>query len=124
MTALSGRERRAASAIASPSGCIRTLCVWLWRLDVVNRRDAALACDAVLVQDLGLGDQGFLMNNEAYVSQYLDHHIARHPRLDHVMMSRQNLSQGGTYPWVEHGCLEGAAGFATDFRQLMGPEPS
>ena len=96
-------------------------CVWLWRLDVVNRRDAALACDAVLVQDLGLGDQGFLMNNEAYASQYLDHHIARHPRLDHVMMSRQNLSQGGTYPWVEHGCLEGAAGFATDFRQFMGP---
>ena len=96
-------------------------CVWLWRLDVVNRRDAALACDAVLVQDLGLGDQGFLMNNEAYASQYLDHHIARHPRLDHVMMSRQNLSQGGTYPWAGHGCLEGAAGFATDFRQFMGP---
>ena len=36
-------------------------------------------------------------------------------------MSRQNLSQGGTYPWVAHGCLEGAAGFATDFRQVMGP---
>jgi 1,2-beta-oligoglucan phosphorylase len=36
-------------------------------------------------------------------------------------MSRQNLSQGGTYPWTAHGCLQGAAGFATDFRQLMGP---
>src|ERR1700733_11172029 len=96
-------------------------CVWLWRLDVVNRRDAALACDAVLVQDLGLGDQGFLMNNEAYVSQYLDHHVAHHPRLNHVLMGRQNLSQGGAYPWAAHGCLEGAEGFATDFRQLMGP---
>ncbi len=37
-------------------------------------------------------------------------------------MGRQNLSQGGAYPWAAHGCLEGAAGFATDFRQLMGPE--
>ena len=95
--------------------------VWLWRLDVVNRRDSELSCDAVFLQDLGLGDQGFLMNNEAYVSQYLDHHVAQHPRLNHVVMSRQNLSQGGTYPWIAHGCLEGAAGFATDVRDVMGP---
>ena len=118
---MSGRESRAASAIGSPSGCIRALNAWLWRVEVVNRRDSELSCDAVLIQDLGLGDQGFLMNNEAYASQYLDHHIAQHPRLNHVLMSRQNLSQGGTYPWAAHGCLEGAAGFATDFRQLMGP---
>ncbi len=39
-----------------------------------------------------------------------------------VLMGRQNLSQGGAYPWAAHGCLEGAAGFATDFRQFMGPE--
>ena len=94
---------------------------WFWRVEVVNRRDEELPCDAVLIQDLGLGDQGFLMNNEAYASQYLDHHVAHHPRLNHVLMGRQNLSQGGAYPWVAHGCLEGAAGFATDFRQLMGP---
>ena len=57
---------------------------WLWRLEVVNRRDSELSCDAVFIQDLGLGDQGFLMNNEAYASQYIDHHVARHPRLNHV----------------------------------------
>jgi 1,2-beta-oligoglucan phosphorylase len=95
--------------------------LWLWRLEVVNRRDSELPCDAVLIQDLGLGGQGFLMNNEAYVSQYLDHHVAQHPRLNHILMCRQNLSQGGAYPWTAHGCLEGAAGFATDFRQVMGP---
>jgi 1,2-beta-oligoglucan phosphorylase len=95
---------------------------WFWRVEVVNRRDEALSCDAVLIQDLGLGDQGFLMNNEAYASQYLDHHVAHHPRLNHVLMGRQNLSQGGAYPWAAHGCLEGAEGFATDYRQLMGPE--
>ena len=94
--------------------------VWLWRVDVANRRDNELLCDAVFIQDLGLGEQGFLMNNEAYASQYLDHFVAQHPRMNHVLMSRQNLSQGGRYPWTAHGCFEGAVGFATDFRQLMG----
>ncbi|HEY1862565.1 MAG TPA: cellobiose phosphorylase [Roseiarcus sp.] len=93
---------------------------WFWRVEVVNRRAEELPCDAVFIQDLGLGDQGFLMNNEAYASQYMDHHIARHSRLNDVLMARQNLSQGGAHPWTMHGCLEGAAGFATDFRQLMG----
>jgi cellobiose phosphorylase len=95
--------------------------VWLWRLDVVNSGDSELPCDAVFIQDLGLGEQGFLMNNEAYACQYLDHHIEQHPSMNYVLMSRQNLSQGGAYPWTAHGCLQGAAGFATDFRQLMGP---
>jgi 1,2-beta-oligoglucan phosphorylase len=95
--------------------------LWLWRVEVVNGRDKELPCDAIFVQDLGLGEKGFLMNNEAYASQYLDHHVARHPRMKSVLMGRQNLSQGGGYPWIAHGCIEGAAGFATDFRQLMGP---
>jgi len=94
---------------------------WFWRLDVVNDREGDAPCDAVFIQDLGLGDQGFLMNNEAYASQYLDHHIARHRRWIVILMSRQNLSQGGAHPWAAHGCLEGAADFATDFRQVMGP---
>ena len=107
-------------AIGSRSGCIRAE-----RLALAargrNRRDSELPCDAVFIQDLGLGERGFLMSNEAYASQYLDHFVARHPRLNHVLMSRQNLSQGGAHPWTAHGCLEGAAGFATDFRELIGP---
>jgi len=67
--------------------------LWQWRVEAVNLRDSELPCDAVFIQDLGLGEQGFLMNNEAYASQYLDHHIAHHPRLNHVLMSRQNLSR-------------------------------
>ena len=38
-----------------------------------------------------------------------------------VVMSRQNLAQGTAHPWVAHGCLEGAAAFATDAMQLLGP---
>ncbi len=95
--------------------------VWLWRLTVENRRETELPCDALFVQDLGLADPNFLMSNEAYACQYLDHFVAPHPRAGYVVMSRQNLAQGGAHPWAAHGCLEGADGFATDLRELFGP---
>ncbi|MDQ6868734.1 MAG: cellobiose phosphorylase [Pseudomonadota bacterium] len=94
---------------------------WLWCLEVTNIGEAARAIDAILIQDIGLGDRGFLMTNEAYASQYIDHHIARHPRYGLVVMSRQNLAQDGRHPWVVHGCLDGSCGFATDGMQLFGP---
>jgi 1,2-beta-oligoglucan phosphorylase len=96
--------------------------LWLWRLEVANTRASAVTCDALLVQDVGLGDRGFLMNNEAYASQYIDHHVARHARCGPVVMSRQNLAQSSGHPWVAHGCFEGASGFATDAMQLLGPQ--
>lgn len=95
--------------------------LWLWRVAVTNRTASPLTGDAIFVQDVGLAARGFLMNGEAYASQYIDHHIAVHPRFGPVIMSRQNFKQAGGYPWVAHGCLEGAAGFATDAMQLFGP---
>jgi len=94
---------------------------WLWEVTVRNHRREALPCDAVLVQDLGLGEPGFVMANEAYASQYLDHQPVRDARLGHVLMSRQNLPQAARHPWVLHACLEGAVGFATDLHQITGP---
>ena len=95
--------------------------LWQWRVWIRNAGADALHCDAILIQDLGLGDPGFLMNNEAYASQYLDHQVAQHSRMGPILMGRQNLAQNGAYPWVAHGCLEGALGYATDLLQLMGP---
>lgn len=95
--------------------------LWLWRVLVENTGARPVTCDATLAQDIGLGSRGFVMGNEAYASQYIDHHVARHPRFGPVVMSRQNLAQGGAHPWVAHGCLEGAATFATDATQLLGP---
>lgn len=95
--------------------------LWLWRTEIVNGRPEAATCDVLLVQDVGLGERAFLMNNEAYASQYIDHHIAHHLECGPVVMSRQNLAQQGCHPWVAHGCCEGAAGFATDAMQLFGP---
>ncbi|MBB4301077.1 cellobiose phosphorylase [Rhodobium orientis] len=96
--------------------------VWLWRIDVTNGGKNPIRCDAVLMQDLGLADRGFLTNNEAFACQYLDHHIAEAPDIGPVIMTRQNLAQWDAHPWLAHGCLDGTAGFATDFRQVLGPD--
>ncbi len=95
--------------------------VWLWQIEVTSTGGVALPCDAIMVQDIGLGDRGFIQNNEAYVSQYIDHHVAQDPGLGPVIMSRQNLAQGGRWPWALQGCLDGAVSFATDALQLFGP---
>jgi cellobiose phosphorylase len=95
---------------------------WMWTVEVENSSSRTQAIDAILVQDIGLGERSFLMNNEAYASQYIDHHIARHERYGPVPMNRQNLDQSGRHPWVAHGCLDGACGFATDAMQLFGPQ--
>src|SRR5258706_9208868 len=94
---------------------------WLWRVEATNAGEVAMPIDAILVQDLGLGVRAFVTNNEAYASQYIDHHIARDARCGPVVMSRQNLAQDGKHPWVVHGCLDGASAFATDAMQVFGP---
>ena len=100
---------------------LRDVAAWLWRSEATNERSDDVPIDAILIQDLGLGLRGFVTNNEAYASQYIDHHIARHERYGPVIASRQNLAQNGAHPWVAHGCLDGAASFATDAMQLFGP---
>ena len=95
--------------------------LWLWRLDVKISGADEVPCDAILVQDLGLGPRGFVMNNEAYASQYIDHTVPTHPRFGPVVMSRQNMAQDERHPWIAHGCFDGASSFATDALQLFGP---
>jgi len=95
---------------------------WMWHVQLSNAGDTPVPLDAIFVQDIGIAARGFLTNSEAYASQYIDHHIADHPRCGPVLMCRQNLAQDGKYPWIVHGCLEGAGGFATDAMQLFGPK--
>ncbi|OWV74031.1 cellobiose phosphorylase [Rhizobium sp. R339] len=93
---------------------------WFWRVSLRHLKRGNVPVDLVLVQDLGLGDRGFLMNSEAYASQYVDHHIAEHETFGPVLMNRQNLKQSGARnPWIVQGCLEGAAAYATDAIQLV-----
>ncbi|MBZ9936327.1 cellobiose phosphorylase [Mesorhizobium sp. BR1-1-16] len=95
--------------------------LWFWRITVTNESREAIPFDLISAQDVGLGGRGFLMGSEAYASQYLDHHVETHPDFGPVVMSRQNLDQGGRHPWLVQGCLNGATAFATDAMQLFGP---
>ncbi|MBX4915004.1 GH36-type glycosyl hydrolase domain-containing protein [Rhizobium bangladeshense] len=93
---------------------------WFWRGSFRHLKRGTLPVDLVIVQDVGLGDRGFLMNSEAYASQYIDHHIADHKAYGPVLMNRQNLKQpGARNPWLVQGCLNGAVAYATDAIQLV-----
>ena len=95
---------------------------WQWRVVAENRRDAPVDADAVMLQDVGLGDRGFVQNNEAYASQYIDHQPVDHPDLGHVLLCRQNLPQGGDarHPWLMLGCSPRCVAYATDAFQSVG----
>ena len=95
--------------------------LWLWRVTVTNEGSDPRRCAATLVQDLGLGERGFVLGNGAFASQYIDHHVALHPAHGPVILSRQNLAQRGAHPWAAHACLGGAASYATDGAQFFGP---
>ncbi|ANL37012.1 MULTISPECIES: GH36-type glycosyl hydrolase domain-containing protein [Rhizobium] len=98
----------------------RSETAWFWRASIRHLKEGTLPADLVLIQDVGLGDRGFLMNSEAYASQYVDHHIAEHKAYGCVVINRQNLKQaGGRNPWLAQGCLDGAVGYATDAIQLV-----
>lgn len=94
---------------------------WLWRVTLERLEPGAVTVDVLMAQDLGLGQRGFLMSNEAFASQYIDHQVERHARFGPVVLSRQALAQDGRHPWVALACLDGAASFATDALQLFGP---
>ena len=95
---------------------------WSWDVRLWNPEGCReRPFDLVFVQDIGLAGRDFLMTNEAYASQYLDHTSLVDPELGHVLATRQNLDQEGRHPFVMHGCLDGAVSFATDLEQILGP---
>jgi 1,2-beta-oligoglucan phosphorylase len=93
---------------------------WFWTLTLANGTGRRLSVDAVLAQDIGLAHEVAVRNSELYTSQYIDHTILNDEELGFLICSRQNLPQGEAFPWVMHGCLEGAAGFLTDGFQFYG----
>src|SRR6188472_3006703 len=83
-----------------------TTTAWMWCVEATNASTRSTSVDAILVQDLGLGSRAFVTGNEAYASQYIDHHVAHDAGYGPVVMSRQNLAHDGSHPWVAHGCLD------------------
>ena len=93
---------------------------WFWTLGLTNTSSRRLSLDAVLAQDLGIANEAAVRSSEPYTSQYIDHTILDDEELGFLICSRQNLPQDEAFPWVMHGCLEGAVGFLTDGFQFYG----
>jgi 1,2-beta-oligoglucan phosphorylase len=93
---------------------------WFWTISLANATGRRLGLDAVLAQDLGIANEAAVRSNELYTSQYIDHTILEDEDLGFLICSRQNLPQDGAFPWIMHGCLDGAVGFLTDGFQFYG----
>ena len=99
----------------------RRLPAWSWRILIENCGGGAVEIEAILGQDLGLGDEGGVRMNEAFNSQYLDLLPVKDPALGWVILARQNqAAAGGRHPWLAVGCPDGAAAFCTDGTQFFG----
>ncbi len=94
--------------------------MWFWTLRFANATARPLSLDAVLSQDLGIAHEAAVRTSELYTSQYIDHTTLRDEGLGFLICSRQNLPQAGAFPWIMHGCLDGAVGFLTDGFQFYG----
>lgn len=88
---------------------------WFWRVQLSGSGEAEL----VYGQDLGNAAKGAVQSNEAYVSQYIDHHVS-HDKDRIVLSSRQNQPQNGQFPLVEQGSFQALKGFSTDGYQFFG----
>ncbi len=93
---------------------------WFWTVQVANASGRRMSVDAVLAQDVGIAHEAAVRSNELYTSQYIDHTILEDEDLGFLVCSRQNLPQGGAFPWLMHGCLDRAVGFLTDGFQFYG----
>jgi len=94
--------------------------MWFWTIELRNATRGRARFDAVLAQDLGIAHEAAVRTSELYTSQYIDHTILEDDELGYLVCSRQNLRQGDAFPWVMHGCLDGAAGFLADGFQFYG----
>jgi cellobiose phosphorylase len=93
---------------------------WFWTIRLANATKRRLSLDAVLAQDLGIAHEDAVRSSELYTSQYIDHTILEDEEFGFLVCSRQNLPQGEAFPWIMHGCLDGAVGYLTDGFQFYG----
>ena len=98
----------------------KTADAWFWHVALHNQGGLAVRLDLVLVQDLALAPWAALRLNEAYVSQYLDHHPLHHRVQGWAIATRQNAAVQGRHPWLLSGSLGNAVAYATDGLQLLG----
>lgn len=90
--------------------------IWFWQ---VNLTGSGQKVDVLYGQDIGNATKGAVRSNEAYMSQYVDHHVSKEEG-SITISSRQNQPQDGNFPVVEQGSLNSLVAFSTDGYQFFG----
>lgn len=93
--------------------------IWFWDVTAQSQGKEA-KIDIIYGQDIGLADIGAVRSNEAYMSQYVDHKAFKDEKLGYVLCFRQNQPMQGSFPYMQHGALTGAASYSTDGFQFFG----
>jgi hypothetical protein len=93
---------------------------WEWSVVIKNSSGSGCELDIIYVQDVGLKIIGSGLENEYYVSQYLERRILKDSVHGDVVCCRQNMKESGGHPWLMIACLNGAAGASTDGMQFYG----
>ncbi|WP_157793965.1 GH36-type glycosyl hydrolase domain-containing protein [Paenibacillus donghaensis] len=91
--------------------------IWFWHIQLSGNGETV---DVIYGQDIGVAEQGGVLSNELYMSQYLDHSIWEGAH-GYAVCSRQNQPQGTAFPYLQQGVLgTRAVGYSTDGMQFFG----
>jgi cellobiose phosphorylase len=93
---------------------------WQWDIDIKNTIDTAAEFDLFLLQDVGLKAITTGLNNEYYVSQYLERSILEDKKYGKVICCRQNMAESVGNPWLIMACKNTAASASVDGMQFYG----
>jgi 1,2-beta-oligoglucan phosphorylase len=93
---------------------------WQWDVTVKNNDSVPVDLDLVYLQDVGMKPINAGLQNEYYVSQYLERIILEDEKLGKVICCRQNLKEPTGYPWLMLACADGAIAGLTDGMQFYG----
>nr|WP_144925852.1 amylo-alpha-1,6-glucosidase [Paenibacillus bovis] len=91
--------------------------IWFWDVKVEG---SDVEIDVVYGQDLAIASIGAVRNNEAYVSQYIDHAIFNDDQRGYIVCSRQNQRQPAGFSYLQQGSLSKIVGYSTDGFQFFG----
>ncbi|MDD7986299.1 hypothetical protein PQO01_15215 [Lentisphaera marina] len=92
---------------------------WFWTAEAENT-GSDLEVDFIYVQDAAVAAKGAPLNNEGYVSHYIDQSVLGDKATGYVLCARQNLKQHTGFPFLMSGALDGAEGFITDGIDFFG----
>jgi cellobiose phosphorylase len=93
---------------------------WQWSIDIKNTGSESLELDLFYVQDAGLKPITSGLNNEYYVSQYLERSILEDKKYGSVICCRQNMAESVGNPFLIMSCKNYAASASVDGMQFYG----